>query len=365
MLRLLFLLPTALYADGSCSTGRANANSEGVCPSGYELDLANTNAPVVHTTTTSAAPVATTAEPVVTTAAPVVTTAAPVVTTAAPVVTTAAPVVNDTNSTNGTNSSRLLMEEQDDFFFKPIKRAMSVHSLCACKLTPVTVASNTSNVTVPTASVEVTTSMIISLDISTMNTGQKTATGNALAFGLHAASCKGVSSMWSTLVQCMMGQSSTEGVTFDVDMSIDSALGSAAYGCASDSDCYGDAAPSRRMAAVALTNSATFKVTAEGDAAATVAQTAKASLDTASAGDTFSAAAILTEVNRAMTRPAMNATLGDFVAALETAVGAAQVTVAVATIEGATVAPAAGTTSNAFVTGFSSVFLLVAGALLM
>lgn len=229
-------------------------------------------------------------------------------------------------------------------------------------------AGNGTNVTaIPTATVSTVVKMTVKLDLSLYDAGQKTAIGNAFAFGIHASTCKGVASMWNTLGQCMMGVGKVEGVTFGMGMAISAKLAASGQpGCTSATDCYGDVtpAPARQLAAEDIENSGTFSVTATGADVVAQAQTAQTALKAAESGGTFSAANIATEVATAIARPSMNSTLGSVAAAITKAAEEATVVVETSAVVGDTPAPSGGSTSDAYTAGVTGVFALVFGALL-
>ena len=172
--------------------------------------------------------------------------------------------------------------------------------------------------------------------------------GNSIAYGIHAVACRTVSSSWAAtnhgLIRCMIGTGAT-GISFGMAMSIDAQLGSnfAAPTLSIDAQLGSNfAAPTLTNvygATVTLTHGADFTVEATGSAAATNIVMAKEALETArSSGTTFTATAILAEVQEAIDRPKIKALLGDFSAAVAAAVAAATVNVTVGEIVGSTCA---------------------------
>jgi hypothetical protein len=217
----------------------------------------------------------------------------------------------------------------------------------------------------------------ITLDISAMDTEQKTAVGYGVAYGIHDAACKGVQPMWDTLVNCMLGNSKIEGISFGMAMAIDSQLVTEQPGCNSASDCYGGEA--RRLAAVELANKGDFDVSIAGPALADtttdyVAQ-AKTAIETARTSGALSASNVQASLVSAMNRTAVTSKVsGDTLAAVKAAAQAAVATVSapvevIVTVAPATQAPAVGTgavagTSSAYTTGVASALAVVFGALL-
>merc|ERR1712224_677422 len=222
----------------------------------------------------------------------------------------------------------------------------------------------------PTARVTSDIGMTVSMEVPSTAAG-KTVLGNAFAYGLHAAACASVKGMWATLGKCMMGESNSTGVTFDMALSIAPELkmaGNTAAPCTKN-DCYGDDAPARRMAEVALKNSGTFGVEAKGAAALKVVDQAETALKTqaaaAKAAPSLIAATTALYVDQAVTRPAMAAAVksaGINTTAVSAAVSAAKITISAPKKTSSLDAPAG--TSSAYTAGVAGVVSLIAGALL-